>query len=1212
MRKHLIATAAFAFTTALSMSAGAFFSPNSAKSNDAKTLSFHPRDAKTLYAPKALDNNGIMTPDTVHTATYSKAQNGLGYFISPEGKEWFYTLECDGRVIQYDYFGMPEYDYEKFHLTIFDENTNVVGHVKGKVTRPEDAIKCQSIVPGLQLSRAFFNTNTSNLEVMMTSNFNPGPDEEGKPRYGAKQFTDVYAFVPGEAEPEEYSESIFHCDGYYIEAIQPENSVTENFVMAFAFESTWDKEDTSQISFKLYKKTGYGDKAPTVIADSKIDKDLIYGGTGENATIPFTVKLRGNDIFFATAALEKTFVDEPGSTTQREENNYVIKLHKVVNNGIQLAYETKIKCTKAGDGFTWREYALGNFSGADDITYDFGNGTDPCYIITIVDSNVQEESTGYYVVYDHKGNEVTRFGEGSDGFVRMSDIKGTATQYGFARETEEGYGLELVEFPSLKKIGFLPQLFEYEGDAWTRGGAPDRVPAAGGNLYAVEVGPVSGSSEKVDTYIGYLNPDGTMHHIDKLYFGEKTAKAIPFIASMVLDPYLFTTDKNQEYLVWLYTYKNDGSTGTDLSLVVCNATGGVIAKREMPSGHTYETAYVSNVSTEPYIVASYRNIIAGNPQGSPRTNEFIKLPLNKFEGEGTVENPYLLKTFGDLDQVRNNLTSHFALANTIDCENRSFRPVAGTFTGSIDGKGFALNNFNLKLSNTGEAMFKELGMNQPGTAQENLIKASIKNLTINTPALSFEGGNLGTKNLALLANEVYNTDIANVHILNPTFAIKANRITFGTFANKASHLSLADCSVKNADIDIALAPGIGGFVYDLRNSSVTNCSFSGKLSGRQNIGGFAAITGEEASAFANNHVNAEITATISNAGGLVASNSSRSTAFNNIVEGTLTCDENVGAIFGELPSSTLENEDNIVENNVIALTAFNVGDKPECAHRVIGKSAIDEGTHYITVPNPDWDPNGPGDEETNPSTIQKEVEATADTTIGNNYVVTAIDAVETPTDGTSLATEGTDFAAADSDKAWYETIGFKFGTNAAAPWVATATVPALYFEATVDQQLYFENDAINGNVGETVTATLIMVNVEPGEPSFSFSTAGIAEVANIVPDETDSSKAIVTIDLLEGGSTSLSLTMGGKTAVLHLTVLDKSGVDNVATESTALTYSNGILSAASCQIAVFDAQGRLAAQGFETVSTDALAAGLYIARANGADGFSATLKFVVK
>ncbi len=88
--------------------------------------------------------------------------------------------------------------------------------------------------------------------------------------------------------------------------------------------------------------------------------------------------------------------------------------------------------------------------------------------------------------------------------------------------------------------------------------------------------------------------------------------------------------------------------------------------------------------------------------------------------------------------------------------------------------------------------------------------------------------------------------------------------------------------------------------------------------------------------------------------------------------------------------------------------------------------------------------------------------------------------------------------------------------------------------------------------------------------------------------------------------------MGGKTAVLHLTVLDKSGVDNVATESTALTYSNGILSAASCQIAVFDAQGRLAAQGFETVSTDALAAGLYIARANGADGFSATLKFVVK
>lgn len=1209
MRKHLIATAALTLVTALGMSAGVKFSPVPQKTAETKSLHFSPR---TTYTPRAFDN-GIMTPDTVHYANYSPTQEGVGFLLSPTGKEWVYTLECDGRIIQYNYFGVPEYDYENFILKVYDEKLQLVGHVKGKVTRPSDAIKCQSIVPDPQLTAQFFNLSGNDIEVSVCSNFNPGPGKDGKPRYGAKQFTDVYTIVPGDVtDSETYADPIFHCDGYYTQAIKDESSITENYVMAFAFDSTWDEEDTSKVWFELYQKGSYASMGkPTKIADSSIDKELVMG-TGENTTVPFMVKLHNGSIYFATANYEKSFVTEPGGTEQREENNYVINLYKVASNGNQLVNTVKLPCEKPAEGFNWRDYALGNFSGADDITFDFGDGVNPCYIITTVDSDVQENTLAAYTVFDHTGKEIARFGEDSDSFYPMTDIEGTAKQYGFERQTDEGYGVEIIEYPSLKKVGFLPTLFEYEGDAWRRG-TPARIPANGGNLYATEVAPASGTTEKVDTYIGYLNPDGTMARIDKLYFGEGTAKAIPFIDALVQDPYLFTTDKEQEYLVWLYTWKGGDRVGTDLQLIVCNSKGETIAKRIPETGHSYEMAYVSNASTEPYIVVTYQTN-SGEQQNSKLIyhNEFIRLPLNKFEGEGTAESPYLLKTFGDLDQVRNNLTSHFALANTIDCENRPFRPIEGEFKGSLDGKGFALNNLNLPFDNSGQAFFKELGFNQPETADANIVKVAVKNLTINAPKTSFEGSTLGVKTFGILAHTMYNAEISNVHIISPSFAKELTRINWGTFASQATNTAISDCSVKDADINVPLATGMGGLVYDMRNSTIANSAFSGKLTGRTNIGGLAAVTNGGESSLTDNHVNAEITASSSNAGGLIASNNTRATAFNNVVEGTIACDENAGALFGSLAAFEVETDPVIVENNVAALTAFNAGDTPTCVHRLVGESSIDMGPRYITVDNPDYDPNGPADEETNPTTIQQEVPATNDPTIGTNYVLGELDAFEPAVDGKLLATEGTDKAAAEATQEWYTGLGFKFGNDAANPWVATAAVPALYFEATAAAQLYFANDNLTGKEETTAKATLVLVNVEPGEPSYTFSTDGIAEVADVTLDETDSSKVIVSLNLLEAGKTSLSFTMGGKTAVLYITVEATSGVDNVAADTTALTYANGTLSAAGCQLAVFDAQGRLAAAGFDTLATDNLPAGLYIARANGADGFTATLKFVVK
>lgn len=571
-------------------------------------------------APKIVAADGSMTPDHEMVAPYFQGISTVGSLLGPDGEDWFYTLELDTEIVsQSPYY--TEYDYTGFKITVYDSNLTPVGKAGATIQRPEGTAKCQSInvVENVTLTSHFFDTDASTFEVMISANFNPGPDTNGNPRYGAKQATQVYTLTP--EIPEDGSRELFRADGVLHTAL------TDAGIMAFSHETTWDGENTSEGIYTIYRAATDGNGPAEAYKFSVNVAMAMQDGVNEGA--PFLICKHGSDVYIALATLRKQFLVDPTASTpeQTPDNSYIIDLYKLTDAGIETVSQTVIPFAAPAGDFLYRSYAVGNFRGDGDITFDFSTDGSPCFIITVVDSNNQDDTDAYYAVYDVNGNEVKRFGAASAGFIAFSSLPGRPDQYGFEMYDDSGeYGYVLVDYPSLSQVGRLQPLFEHDGDIWEIISIPDRTVSNGEVLYVCSVMPYGGATEDVDHYVGWFRADGSIHHIDSLSFGENAAKILTYVHPSVLDPHLFNSNDDYEYIAWVYRWKENAS-GTTLELAVADSRGQVLASRPLPDSRAFENAYVSNSKTNPFIVLSYRDIVPGSDY-NPMRIEFIRLPLD--------------------------------------------------------------------------------------------------------------------------------------------------------------------------------------------------------------------------------------------------------------------------------------------------------------------------------------------------------------------------------------------------------------------------------------------------------------------------------------------------------------------------------------------------------------------------------------------------------
>ena len=200
-----------------------------------------------------------------------------------------------------------------------------------------------------------------------------------------------------------------------------------------------------------------------------------------------------------------------------------------------------------------------------------------------------------------------------------------------------------------------------------------------------------------------------------------------------------------------------------------------------------------------------------------------QMKSSSFSGSGTEDDPFLIQSPEDLNQLRIEVNmgesfkdQHFLMTQDLDFEgfdddgdmtNGNFTPI-GTqetpFEGSLDGGGHILSNLNIKVSGSNLALF---GYKTGGTVERLVLdKAEIRN----------SDGHRGASSLISVAQSV---TIKEIGVVNSLIGGR----TEGQTQTSGLVYKADDSIIENCYVEGRLTgQRVGGLVYELKDSSVRN------------------------------------------------------------------------------------------------------------------------------------------------------------------------------------------------------------------------------------------------------------------------------------------------------------------------------------------------------------------------------------------------------
>lgn len=1124
--------------------------------------------------------------------SFDPAEN-YAYLDMPDGSTWFVTADYDKEVIsQSDSY--TQYAIKGIKATVYDQNYKVVGRIDEPIPVPEGYAFCSAVQFGAAVTQMFFNTD-NNYEIMLMANYRPVDD------FGADPYTYVYS-LKGADENAPVVETL---KGYYTSAINnAADRWSEDFFMEFfAGEEYTEKE--MFYTFDILTKATYQNKKASVLESFKVDMMYVMSD-GDNESLPVLLNSKGSDLYVAVARYEKTFFLNPFDYTDDRlspDNNYVVTLYHKEGQKMVEQSVTKIPCGTPSDGFMIRSYCLGQFQGIGDLSFDFTEDKSPAFVISVHDSNInREESFDYFAVYDVKGDVINTFGEDNGGYLALSSVTGQPEQYCFLELSAEGdYGFQFYDYPSLERKAFIaPSVYTGTEDL-ALSLSLDRVPGGGSYRYAIssQHGNVD-ANDNVYHQVAWFDADGNFLKVDRLNAGKDVYRIMPYISANGLDPFLFNTDASNEYMI-LVQRGTGSASQTATELCVVNDREEMLFRRVFDVYDSSISVSLSNLASNPAIWISYDDF-----DDNLYHNEFVSLPLNKFEGSGTAEDPYIIKSAGDFGQIRNNLTGNYRFASDIDFDGVPFTVISGTFLGTIDGAGHTMRGLNLVSS----PLFKVFG-----NASSDKVSV-IRDLTIADPVVS------GTAD-AIIASGTYNARFENVHIARAKVD-GDNTDDFGSFASSTFATVFDGCSFIG-DINLPDCGTVGGLVADLGlDCKVNACYVKGSIEASSGLGGIASYMKSTASV-TDSHVNASLKA--KNSIGGIASNNARGYIGRCVVEGSITATEagqrmnyltyqpykyiHVGGIAGELASNTgsLSGDDTpvasyVIENNLVALDAITIPEGEELlatAHRIVGRSAVNDDPEII---GEKYDP------ELQDWVYELGDPAAPEAFIRNNHSLSSLSKLHADTEADHTTTEGKDVTAEDLSSEFFTNLGFKFdGYTTAEPWVNTmSSIPGLWYESTVGQALYFTPAEITVTAGKTESVILVLEGIEFDALSIESSDEAACMVTPV--ELTEDGNAVIEISVSAEGTYTVTATTGAVSA--ELKVFGRSGIGQVGADAAGVSYDGGVVLASGCRITLWNISGSAVAYGNGSLSTAGLVSGVYVAEAVAADGTRHTLKIAVK
>lgn len=1095
------------------------------------------RDSRYLAPPKAADNTPAATVGPTST---------WGVINGPDGTDWLYEQknEVEGWS-----------DITSSEITVYNDRNETVGTIT--VTIPEGQTVNDVQVFGY-VTNNFFDTNANTYEITVYMNQTIDYQIHGR--------IDVYSLTDGSlvtSYPGTSALYFSHTEGY------------NNFQRYLIAEET-EKDGTSYLNVNVLSPASYSSATPQLEHTFSVPYDNVLYSDGPYINYYYL----GGQPYYVMSRYEKPYMDGYDEMTWEpvvtKDNNYLITVY---NGSFEEVADLKIPVEQQ-DGALYTFYTFGLFS-YDDMTLGTFSGDDQLnFIVTRYDYLISSDSYTYDIlVYDQEGQQINTIGEDLTLWQKLSDIDGQPAQYALMKTGGDSESIQMVDIPSCETVTTFPGVLN--GDLLST--SLDRYPKGDSYQYAIALGNGYEDEEgNTITKIGWYNPDLTLDHFVNINLGPNGIYAQHYFMTGSLNPYLFNTDDLHEYIL-IANIQDPVSSTTTSKLCIANDKGEMV--RVFEGDETkgeYNYGYLSGATGDrPRLVVGYCN------DNREFTLNMYDLPFSKFAGgTGTQDDPYLIATPGDLNQIRNTPSASYALTNDIDMSkySGSFKPI-DSFTGSLDGRGHSIDNLEINASGMYAGLFSDI---TDGNA--------ISNITFNEPSVNAQSSCFYTGVLAgSLSGE--NAAITNVHVNNAvitgdnSFTGAVGGIVGEMTLNSAVSLS----SVNNITIDAPQASNVGGIAGQTRTgASVSASSANGSITAGNRIGGIVGNAGNDVKVV---DCHADMTLTGNNSIGGIAGYSSRALVDRCYSTGTITANEadkwtgnfSAGGIVGDLSTDWSGSTNVVVSNSLAAISSINLpeGAEAKAVHRIVGRSIADE----------EW--------------MEGEEPRTEVGLVNNHAVASMTVNGTTPASTDATTVEGADVTAASIDDDFFtSTLGFAYGTTAQQPWKSTSSLPVLYFESTATG-LTLDKDEAELEVGQETTITATAANASGKDIKFTSSDTNVVEILSV---ETNGDSATATIRSTGTGQATITASVGGFTAVCHITSIT-TGIEEVENGTKLEIYSDaqGIHAPSATMINIYSLSGtKVASEAGENVSTGSLPAGIYIVIATDGTGNRATAKISLK
>ncbi|PGK52227.1 hypothetical protein CN918_31035 [Priestia megaterium] len=209
-------------------------------------------------------------------------------------------------------------------------------------------------------------------------------------------------------------------------------------------------------------------------------------------------------------------------------------------------------------------------------------------------------------------------------------------------------------------------------------------------------------------------------------------------------------------------------------------------------------------------------------------------------GDGTAENPFIITTCQELQDMRLNLVAYYELGNDIDCSDtktwnsgQGFLPIGNNgapFRGFFDGNNYTIKNLYINRTSAAIGLFGQTGLTGVYPIIENFYLTNV-DITSPTGTSSSSGGVVGIAST--------NTTIRNVYVSGKVTGdsnvggIAGNTLT-ATLQNVYSTVSLKG----NTSVG-----GVAGYVF---GGKLSKAFYNGHISSSFHVGGITGMVDKDA------------------------------------------------------------------------------------------------------------------------------------------------------------------------------------------------------------------------------------------------------------------------------------------------------------------------------------------------------------------------------